>query len=205
MESRNYRIVCRVSSVLCIVRSAIDWVNICLATSTDGKTFTRHRGADGKPQLFAAGAPAANGRDPMVVRIGEMWHCYYTAHPEQRGMDWGRTSTDLIQWSEPKIVAARGQSGDGPYSAECPFVVEPQPGHFFLFRTQRYGKESQTSVYYSRNPLDFGIDEDNEHFVTTLPIAAPEIVRHEGRWFIAALLPSLKGIQIAPLEWTPNP
>jgi hypothetical protein len=34
-----------------------------------------------------------------------------------------------------------------------------------------------------------------------LPVAAPEIVKHNGEYFIAALLPSLKGIQIARLEW----
>ena len=28
-----------------------DWTTICLATSTDGKTFTRRRNAEGKPQL----------------------------------------------------------------------------------------------------------------------------------------------------------
>ena len=35
----------------------------------------------------------------------------------------------------------------------------------------------------------------------TLPIAAPEIIKHEGTYYIAALLPSLQGIQIARLEW----
>jgi hypothetical protein len=75
------------------------------------------------------------------------------------------------------------------------------PGEFFLFRTQRYGKDAQTSVYHSRDPFDFGIDNDAEHLVTTLPVAAPEIFQHEGKWFIAALLPSLKGIHVAPLEW----
>ena len=65
-----------------------DWANICLATSTDGKTFTRHRNADGKPQLNFAGPVDRdrNGRDPMVLRIGEKWHCYYTAHPGKQGL-----------------------------------------------------------------------------------------------------------------------
>jgi hypothetical protein len=182
-----------------------DWVNICLAASDDGKNFTRHRGRDDRPQLFSQGPASDNTRDPMVLRIGDRWHCYYTAHPERHGAVYVRTSTDLRQWSEPRIVAARGQAGDGPYAAECPFVVEPQPGHFYLFRTQRYGQNAQTSVYYSRDPFDFGIDNDDAHLVTTLPIAAPEIIQDEGKWFIAALLPSLKGIQLAPLEWVPAP
>jgi hypothetical protein len=183
-----------------------DWAHICLATSADGKTFTRHRNAQGKPQLEVAGpaAPAdRNTRDPMVLRVAQRWHLYYTAHPEKKGADYARTSDDLLHWSEERVVAARGQAGDGPYSAECPFVVAPVADHYYLFRTQRYGKDARTSVYHSRDPLNFGIDDDANHFVTTLPVAAPEILRDKDQWYIAALLPSLKGIQVARLEWAP--
>jgi hypothetical protein len=83
-------------------------------------------------------------------------------------------------------------------------VVERQPGEYYLFRTQRYGKDAVTRVYRSRNPLDFGIDQDQNYLVATLPVAAPEIILHEGKYYIAALLPSLKGIQIAELEWVPK-
>jgi hypothetical protein len=41
--------------------------------------------------------------------------------------------------------------------------------------------------------------------VTTLPVAAPEIIQHDGRWYLAALRPDLKGIQITGLEWVPAP
>jgi len=47
------------------------------------------------------------------------------------------------------LVAAGGQSGSGNFSAECPFVVELEPGQFYLFRTQIYDKNQQTSVYFS--------------------------------------------------------
>jgi hypothetical protein len=182
-----------------------DWVNICLAASKDGKTFSRHRNADGKPQLNFPGPDdqERNERDPMIVRIVNKWYCYYTAHPGKKGADYVRTSEDLLNWSAERVVAARGRSGEGPYSAECPFVVEPQPGHFYLFRTQRYGKDAQTMVYHSRDPFDFGIDNDKAHYIATLPVAAPEIFQHEGFWFMAALLPDLKGIQITRLEWVP--
>jgi hypothetical protein len=180
-----------------------DWVNICLATSQDGKTFARHRGADGKPQLFHGPSEAENTRDPMLIKIGGLWHCYYTAHPGKHGSVYVRTSKDLLTWDEPRVVAFGGQAGDHFSSAECPFVVEVEPGHFYLFRTQKYGKEAKTSVYHSNDPLNFGIDDDARHLVTVLPIAAPEIIQQEGKWFIAALLPNLKGIQIAPLEWKP--
>jgi len=37
--------------------------------------------------------------------------------------------------------------------------------------------------------------------VGTLPVAAPEIIEYDGQTYIASLLPSLKGIRIAKLEW----
>jgi hypothetical protein len=179
-----------------------DWESICAATSTDGKQFERRVNANGRTGMFGEGS-GANARDPMVLRIGDRWHCYYTAYPNRKGSVYCRTSTDTREWTAAKIVATGGRAGDGPYSAECPFVVEVKPGQFYLFRTQRYGLDAQTSVYHSTDPLDFGLNDDGKHFLGTLPIAAPEIVQHEGGFYIAVLLPSLKGIQVARLEWVP--
>lgn len=175
------------------------WSDICSADSIDGKNFVRRTNSLGKVTLF--GAPTGNTRDPMVIRIGKLWHCYYTAHPNNHGAVYCRTSPDLKNWSETHLVAKAGQSGNGPWSSECPFVVELEPGQFYLFRNQIYGKDARCSVYFSRNPLDFGVEHDDGHFVCTLPVAAPEIIKFEGRYYIAALLPSLKGIQIAELKW----
>jgi hypothetical protein len=180
-----------------------DWEHICAATSEDGKTFTRRINPEGMTGMFGEGR-GNNTRDPMVLRIGGLWYCYYTAYPKQQGAVYCRTSQDTRHWSQSRIVAFGGEAGKGPYSAECPFVVERQPGEYYLFRTQRYGEDAVTRVYRSRNPLDFGIDQDQNHLVATLPVAAPEIILHEGKYYIAALLPSLKGIQIAELEWVPK-
>ncbi len=180
-----------------------DGRHIASATSADGKAFTRRLLAGPRTGLFDEG-PKGNARDPMLLRIGGKWHCYYSAHPTRRGTVFCRTSEDLITWSESRVVASGGQAGAGPQSAEHPFVVEPQPGHFYLFRTQRLGTDAQTSVYHSRDPFDFGINDDTGHFLGTLPLAAPELIRHKGQWFIASLLPTLKGIRIARLEWAPQ-
>jgi len=181
-----------------------DWEHICSAESRDGKTFSRRLAPAGVSRLFSEG-DGANTRDPMVLRAGALWHCYYTAHPQNRGAVYARTSPDLRTWSASRVVARGGRAGTGPWSAECPFVLEVQPGHFYLFRTQRYGPEAQTSVYHSTDALNFGVDDDSAHFVCTLPVAAPEILSYQGQMFIAALLPSLKGIQIARLSWKPVP
>jgi hypothetical protein len=176
------------------------WDDICSAGSRDGKKFARGLNKDGKATLFGEGA-TANARDPMVLRIGDLWHCYYTAHGGQKGADYVRTSPDLKKWSPAKVVARGGEAGTGPYSAECPFVLELAPHNFYLFRTQRYGKEAISRLYYSRDPLDFGIDNDAGHLVCSVPVAAPEIIRQGEKWFMAALLPSLKGIQLREFNW----
>ncbi len=181
-----------------------DWERICLAASADGKDFSRVLGPDGQPGLFTEGR-GANTRDPMVLPVGDTFHCYYTAYPGRKGAVYCRTSPDLRHWSASKRVAFGGSAGTGPCSAECPHVVRHQPsGAYYLFRTQKYGRSAQTSVYRSEDPLDFGI-EDDRCLVCRLPVAAPEIIRHDGRWFIAALLPSLQGIRIARLKWEPRP
>ncbi len=178
-----------------------DWEHICLATSRDGKNFTRRLNEDGKAGMFTEGR-GNNTRDAMVIRVGDKWHCYYTAYPDRKGAVFCRTSRDLRNWSDSKIVAFGGRAGTNPYSAECPHVIH-HAGYYYLFRTQRYGAAAQTSVYRSRDPLDFGI-EDDRYFVCTLPVAAPEIIFHDGQCYIASLLPSLKGIRIARLNWLPE-
>ncbi len=179
-----------------------DWNHICRATSSDGKTFSRVLLPNGQSGLFGEGN-GTNTRDPMVLKIKETYYCYYAAYPGDKCSDFCRTSTDIKTWSASKQVAFGGSAGEGKFSAECPFVVELNPGEFYLFRTQHYGTKAQTNVYFSNDPLDFGINHDEGHFVCTLPVAAPEILKFKGQYFIAALLPSLKGIQIAPLDWVP--
>jgi len=177
-----------------------DWEHICVATSDDGKGFTRRVGANGKTGLFGEG-PGNNARDPMVLFTRGLWHCYYTAHPNRQGAVYCRTSTDLRAWSESRPVAFGGAAGTDFTSAECPFVVELTPGEYYLFRTQRYGKDAITRVYHSRDPADFGVNTDAGHLIGSLPVAAPEVFRHERQWYVASLLPTLKGIRMAKLEW----
>jgi acetyl esterase/lipase len=179
-----------------------DWQHIAVAASEDGKTFDRHLNRAGTVGLFDEG-PGSNTRDPMVLPLGDRLHCYYTAFPGGKGAVYCRTSGGgLADWGASKIVAFGGQAGSNPFSAECPHVVYLN-GSYYLFRTQRYGEDAQTSVYRSQDPLDFGI-EDDRYFVGTLPVAAPEIIRDGGKWFIAALNPRLDGIRIARLRWAPQ-
>lgn len=172
-----------------------DWDHIRFAVSDDGKEFRRAL----EVGRFGEG-PHANTRDPMLLYTRGKWHCYYTAFPAGRGYVFCRTSEDLVRWSDPVIVSYGGAAGQGPFSCECPHVVELAPGDYFLFRTQYYGPGAQTTVYRSENPYLFGIDEDSR-FVTQLNVCAPEIVLHDGRYYLAALEPGLDGIRIVRLRW----
>jgi len=183
-----------------------DWGHICLAESTDGKTFTRVLGDGGRPQLFSG--PYDNTRDPMVLKHDGTYYCYYMGHKKEAAIQsaiFCRTSTDLAKWSDPVMVSGGGSPAaqDRWYGgdAECPFVAL-RHGAFYLFRNQRYGPTNLNTQYRSNDPLDFGVDTDR-CLIGTLPVAAPEIVHHEGRDYIAALLPSLKGIRVARLTWAP--
>ena len=68
-------------------------------------------------------------------------------------------------------------------------------------RVAAVNPETPHSFNPLREPLDFGLINDSGHFVCTLPVAAPEFIRYEDRWIIAARLPSFKGIQAAPFSW----
>jgi hypothetical protein len=181
-----------------------DWEHISLAKGVDGKTFARQLMADGKSGMFTEGI-GNNTRDPMVLPIGDLFYLYYTAYPNRMGADYLRTSKDLRTWSASKKVAFGGAAGTNPYSAECPFVYyHRSSGYYYLFRTQRYGENAQSSVYRSKDPADFGVQND-QYLVGTVPYAAPEIIDCQGQTYIAVLLPGLKGIQIAKLKFAPKP
>jgi hypothetical protein len=188
-----------------------DWVNICHAVSSDGKTFARVVQPDGHTSMFSEG-PDANTRDIMMLEHDGTWYGYYTCHPNGQGMVCARTTADFKTWSGSTVVAFGGKAGTKFWSAECPHVVR-RDGGFYLFRTQSYGNVQdgnirkrgtpKTSIYYSTDPLMFGINQDKRYFLSTLPVAAPEIILHEGRYYIAALNEgALDGIRVARLKWT---
>lgn len=185
-----------------------DWNNICMATSEDGKTFTRTKNISGNASLFSG--PRTNTRDPMVLKVNGIFYCYYSAHNpkddrtgQAQGSIYCRASRDLIRWSEPKVVSQGGTAqrqtqwygGD----IECPFVVHYKDA-FILFRNQKYGKDYLNTQYCSDTPLDFGVDDD-KYLVSQLSVAAPEIVYSGGQYYIISLKPGLDGMKMARLNF----
>ncbi|MDH5795220.1 MAG: hypothetical protein OEZ24_03840, partial [Candidatus Bathyarchaeota archaeon] len=69
-------------------------------------------------------------------------------------------------------------------------------------RDLRKRSKPETSVYYSSDPTMFGINQDEKHFLCTIPIAASEIVCYQEQYYIAALNEgALDGMRIAKLLW----
>jgi hypothetical protein len=195
-----------------VVKSGSSWYmlygsggKIFLQISKEGKRFTRWKDRAGRSWVF--GEQQGDGprqRDPMVLRANGRWYVYYTGNPNNQGVVYGRTSMSLTDWSAPMVVAFGGRAGTGPASAECPHAVF-RHGRFYLFRTQRYGRDAQTMVYRSSDPMMFGINQDERYYVSTLPVAAPEVVRYRGQDFLGFLDPSLHGIRLARLDWAAEP
>lgn len=175
---------------------------IAFATSTDGKNFTRTLNGSGLSPNFSG--TGGSTRDPYVLRADNQWYNYYT---DNNGYVYARTSSDLVSWGPEVKVAFGGEAIASPAdqwnSAECPFVVETSPGDFYLFRTQYYGPPgpAQTRVYFSHDPLNFGINDDANYLVGKLPIAVPELVKVDGQWYMGALRPNLDGLQLSALNF----
>ena len=173
---------------------------ICLAVSADGRAFSRHTDARGFSRVFTGPGEA---RDPMVLRVGDRYHCYYCGHDTGSRRPckvYCRTSDDLVTWSDYREVSWGGHSsGVGPWSAECPFVVHHE-GYYYLFRTSEYRPPARTHVYRSRDPFDFGLGTDAK-WVTTLRVAAPEIVQLDDQYYISTVEDLKGGVKLARLKW----
>ncbi len=179
-----------------------DWVNICLAISRDGKSFTRHTNADGLSGLFAE-KPGTSTRDPMVMAYRDLYYIYYTGVPEGKGAIYCRTSPDLFAWSESIVVSSGGMGGDGPASAECAFVYYiPDDNSFYFFRAHpiKGSGEYDTSIYRSQNPLDFGVDSDT-YRIGSLPYEVVRIIKDGPDFFMTALNPDYDGIRLTRMKW----
>lgn len=169
---------------------------ICLMTSDDGKHYTRNLNSEGKSLQIRQ-----SGRDFLVVKIGTRYFAYSTISTVAKD-GWPRsfvivrTSENLKQWSDYTIVSEGGIAGNGAVSAESPFVVELD-GYYYLFRAT--STDFHTYVYRSTTPYNFGVQDDSR-LIARLPIKAPEIICHDGRYYISDLA-DFQGIKLAKLRW----
>jgi hypothetical protein len=172
--------------------------SMCLATSADGERFTRHTNRFGDSVLFYGPGPA---RDPCVIRIGDLWHLYYSGGEtgfREPNKIYVRTSRDLVQWSASREVCWGGSAGTHGSSAECPHVVERQ-GFFYLFRTENYPK-GNTWVYRSDDPFDFGLDTD-ARLIGRVDAAAVEVIVDGDKEYLSSNKDVWGGVRLHRLTW----
>ncbi len=168
---------------------------IRLMSSPDGVNYERVRNAAGSNVLYADG-----GRDVMVLHTRGSYHAYSTVSIARDGQRRGyvivRTSPDLQEWSEARIVSEGGRAGGGLVDAESPFVYEVD-GYYYLFRSSSTARK--TFVYRSTEPDDFGLHHDRK-LIAELPIWAPEIFEEDGQLYISDIH-DFQGVRVTTLTW----
>ena len=178
---------------------------ICLAEGYDGKNFQRQIQSNGKTKIIEC-EEYDRGRDIMIMNYNNKYYGYYTGStvtnwPDgTKGAVFCRISDNLGCWGKETKVSETKENVIPFFSSECPHVITKN-GYFFLFKTQEYKPgEQQTTIFRSKDPLNFGINSDS-YKIRTIPISAPEIIIHNNKYYIAALMPDLKGIRICELNW----
>jgi hypothetical protein len=172
---------------------------ICLMTSTDARTWTRHDDGGGHSRVFLG--PGAT-RDPCLIKIDGVWHMYYVGFEGDGKQNHGfclRTSKDLVNWSDWKCVHRDVSFGRIHTSCECPHVVYRE-GYFYLFRTVDYYR-AETHVFRSDDPTDFGIGDARDKYVGPFPAAAPEIYAVGGQEYVSSNHNPPLGTQMCRLRW----
>ena len=164
--------------------------------SEDGANYERFKIKDDNNVLFEK-----SGRDVMVHVEGDTYYAYSTITTVARdgwlrGFVSLRTSKDLVKWSDYTIVSEGGRGGNGPVSAESPFV-QKYKGYYFLFRSS--SSTGTCFVYRSKDPYNFGVNTD-EKLVAELPVWAPEIILEDGEWFISDIA-DFQAVKLARLKW----
>ncbi|MGJ8680531.1 family 43 glycosylhydrolase [Paraglaciecola sp.] len=115
-----------------------------------------------------------------------------------------RTSKDLVNWSEPKIIFTANT-----YDPESPTLVFHN-NTFYLFVCSWNGiwdgKDIQgayqhtTYVLNSNDPMNFGVGDEQQ--ITTLEGHAPEIFQDEdGDWYISSVEWPNRGVSVDRLVW----
>lgn len=162
---------------------------INLLTSPDLEEWTRHP----ENPLLVDGF---DGRDPMVLRVGDEWVMYYTANSTPKG---GNhiiacvTSKDLVHWSNRKVAFVHPNAGTFAGPTESPFIVQ-RGDHYYLFLCDN----AYMDVYLSLDPFHW----DYERKVGRIHAHASEVVRDvDGKWYISHAGWMSGPLKMAPLMW----
>lgn len=179
---------------------------ICLATSDDLFHWERHE----KNPLFTSlpwghwdESHWSDCRDPMILKEGDTFYCYYTAGrmvPDTEQFEYClgiSSSKDLIHWKDEGFRRLVHTLDTPP---ESPFVVKKN-GEFYLF----YTNYTHGIVYLkSSDPIGaWQEDPDDPHTIIS-GVSATEIIEENGRWYITLISHMKNGLhffEIRELIW----
>jgi beta-fructofuranosidase len=166
--------------------------HINLATSRDLDHWERHAA---NPLV----TDGYDGRDPMVLKLGDEWVLYYTATSTPAGGNHivaAVTSRDLVHWSKRRVVFTHPSQGTYGGPTESPFVV-PHDGRYYLFICENAPYNS-TAVYVSSDPFAWTPDA----LVGRVPAHAAEVIAGpDGRWWVSRAGWGQGGVYLAELFW----
>ena len=165
---------------------------IHLATSSDLWSWKRH---PANPMVV----DGYDARDPMVLRVGSQWVLYYCATESPDGGNHvvaAVTSSDLIHWSDRRIVFRSPQRGTFGGPTESPFVVARNDKYYLFVCTN--DPYNDTEVYVSDSPFQW----NPESVVLRLGAHAAEVVdAGDGKWFLSSAGWGQGGLYLTELAW----
>lgn len=141
-----------------------------------------------------------HARDSYILKDGDLYYYYYTktfSEVDLRSCVAVRTSPDMQHWSGSQIVHVQPYECDWGGDAESPCIVK-RGENFYLFTCLAMSGYNKTHVYWSKDPLNFPI----ENFVCELETHASEVIKvSDDEWYISNTGWDKKGLFIATLEW----
>ena len=128
-----------------------------------------------------------DARDICVVKFDSIFYMYYCQFINYEGINRSaillRKSADLETWGEAIITYVDLGYEDDHSKLESPYVVKEDEGYYMFLRHRHLDEKTTTVVLFSENGESFpsGI---KTWFHEMDSIHAPEIVKHNGKYYI---------------------
>ena len=142
-----------------------------------------------------------DARDICIIKDNNMFLMYYCQSifidGFYRSAILMRKSKDLCEWSDAETVFLDTIKSSEHSYLESPFVVRRPEGYYIFIRHRLLEETCSTVVIFSDFPNEFPSGE-RTWFVELNHVHAPEIVSHEGKYYIARVSGPRHGNKFAP-------
>lgn len=179
---------------------------ICLATSTDLYSWTRSEKnpvmTSGPWGVWNAGQ-WSDCRDPMILKDGNLFYCYYTAarinteSGQQENCIGISSSGNLLDWKDEGYIRLGYSLATPP---ESPFVVKHNGLYYLIYTNYKHGIVYATSS----DPVKGWKELPVEKMVLMSGVSASEIYQDKGKWYMSYISHQKNGLhffEISGLNW----